>query len=201
MNKSVSRIYWLICFLFVIALAGVRTSPVYGKLDFLLLDGRPWWPAWQSMIEYVVITDEKKPFFSDTITSTVVRAVFARPSLFFRFDPRYSLFDIDAMDEWNEPTKISVPGGALSLLLSHDDNGEFWLDSGDSWWRYRENSSPYICVVNLQGFSPSWVGEETGHWSVKWADTSYWYKKNGVRGKGIKEIVEQNPPEFCKVYF
>ena len=33
-----------------IQLSAIRSPPIYGKLDFLLLDNKPWWPDWEIII-------------------------------------------------------------------------------------------------------------------------------------------------------
>jgi len=59
----------------------------------------------------------------------------------------------------------------------------------------------YRCIINLHGFTPSWVPEETHHWSPKSANTSLYYRYNRLRGEELRKYLEENPSKNCEVYF
>ena len=55
-------------------LSSLRSNPVYGKLDFIKLDSRPWWPEWKPIIEQVF--EERKTVYTDPVTALVLHVVF-----------------------------------------------------------------------------------------------------------------------------
>jgi len=48
---------------------------VYGKLDFLLLNTRPWWPEWKAMINDIM-KQGNKIIITDVLTSNLLNGVF-----------------------------------------------------------------------------------------------------------------------------
>ena len=40
----------------------------------------------------------------------------------------------------------------------------------------------YRCIINLRGYTPSWVPIETGHWQPDLANTSLYYQYEGITG-------------------
>lgn len=203
----------------VLVLSSIRAFPVYGKLDFFLLDGRPWWKPWRSMIEETLIQG-KQPILSDIITSSVLRAVFAQEAVAFRFDRKYAQVDVEAYSILNAKQKNIPPMGGILLLLGNGPDaksGEAGQPSsrGKSVMELMmelakatlapveiaEQQHPYRCLINLQGFKPSWVSKETGHWPWKWAYPSELYEYRGLRGEDMNRLLRQEPPENCMVYF
>ena len=61
----------------MILLGGVRSGPVYGKLDFIFLKSCPWWKEWQPMVEKILQHREKK-LYTDALTGNVLNAVFGQ---------------------------------------------------------------------------------------------------------------------------
>ncbi len=213
-------VYYLFCLVIVVGMGSIRSSPVYGKLDFLLLDGRPWWKPWQPMITRILQQGDQ-PVLSDMMTSTVMRGVFGQKTLLFRFDRRYSIADVEVFSQLNAPSCSLVPVGALYLLLADEEKiidksstgGMLSLKErmirmlGDLAKLQRnnrkmaQNSLPFRCVINLRGFSPSWVASETGHWSKWFAYTSSLYRYHGIRGQRLEKLLRENPPQNCIVFF
>lgn len=210
------NIYFLVCLALVLGLGSIRSYPVYGKMDFILLPGRPWWPPWRTMIDDVLQQGEK-PIVSDIVTSTVFRAVFAQKAVAFRFSYRYGQIDIERLNAEN--SQQLQPLGPLLLLLKNTP--EFQID-GDLLAESRGRmitrmlidaavaerqvvddgkNYPYRCLINLHGFTPSWVPAETGHWSENWADPSLIYEFKGMRGKKMVQLLRDDPPANCMVYF
>ncbi len=58
----------------------------------------------------------------------------------------------------------------------------------------------YRCIVNLKGFTPSWVAGETGHWPADLAYTNCSYKFAGVSGEALKHQIGKYSLNNCKVY-
>ncbi len=209
-QRRCKNIYFLACLVVIFGLGTIRSSPVFGKLDFLLLPGRPWQDSWHSMIEEVVVQGEK-PIVSDIITSTVFRAVFAQKAVAFRFTRRYSRIDIASLETENAQQRRAI--GPLLLLLGneqgvHQDSGghpitQLLIGAAAAEKKAANvgERNPYRCLINLRSFPSSWVSEETGHWSWKWSEPSMIYEFKGMRGKDMEQLLRDNPPENCTVYF
>ncbi len=205
-----STAYYLLCCGLVVLVAGIRSAPVYGKLDFLLLDGKPWWPEWRAMIEEV-IQQPPRPILTDPMTSTVLRGVFDQQTLFYRDSSGVVPLRIEEMDKLSAGGKTAFPLGALLLLLAPDsvtvraDGGhvEHAPISAVPSGGMKEDNRRYRCLVNLQGFSGSWVPGETGHWWPAFADTGGFYTFQGLDGRRwiMEERLRESPPHHCSVYF
>ncbi len=57
------------------------------------------------------------------------------------------------------------------------------------------------CIINLRGFSPSWIPKETDHWNSRVADTSVYYHYKGIKGDALKYFLKENPPKYCEIFF
>ena len=212
------KVYYFFCLVIVIAVSGVRSGPVFGKLDFILLDGRPWWKPWRPMIEQVLKQGEQ-PILSDMITSSVLRAVFAQQAVAFRFDNRFGHIDIEWLLAFAQQRSV-FPVGGIFLLLNDDSKFVLKRDTlpgiedisikqlmirlSETTAKHVDTEAyknPYRCLINLHGFASSWVPVETGHWSWKWAEPSLVYEFKGKRGKEMKQLLRDDPPEKCTVYF
>jgi len=213
--------FFILCVLLVVVLGSVRSAPVYGKLDFILLDGRPWWRSWQPMIEQS-LSAGSQPFLSDSITCTVLRAVFAQPAVTFRFNYRFSNIAVEDMIRMNRPMYKLLPAGPLALLLHdtaiHRDNpaeaepvsGKKRLTikqlmienatAGPSIHSQQKNT-PYRCIINLHGFTPSWVPSETKHWTKWLSRTASFYTLEGVRLSDPAQRITGQPFENCLVFY
>ena len=213
------NVYFLMCFIGVIGLSSIRSSPIYGKLDFLLLDGHPWWRPWRSMIEQVIAQGDQ-PIITDIATSTVLRAVFAQKAMAFRGTRQYTHLDVDTLISMNRGKKKVLPVGALFVLLETDWNSTFKnsivsksagigndvalvriLADAAQRTAAMKGKKTYRCLINLHGFTPSWVPDETGHWSGQWADTAWFYEYKGRHDKEMISILKSFPPENCTVYY
>lgn len=64
--------------------SSIRSGPIYGKLDFILLDNKPWWPDWKEIIEKTLRDKPQKAIYSDPITSTVIGGIYNIPVVYFR---------------------------------------------------------------------------------------------------------------------
>ena len=204
------RIYYLFCFAGFIALGTIRSAPIYGKMDFYFLEEAPWWKPWQPMIEQV-LGGGIQPIIADMITETVFRGVFAQPSPGFRFNPHFARINIEELIFMNNCLSHHYePIGALYLLLSGETTNqkERILDllSRVAAKTAKEQSTKkqqyqYRCVINLHDYPASWVPYETGHWSPLWSQPSHIYAFHGKRGKELRQLLRDNPPPGCMVFF
>lgn len=218
-KKFFRSCYFIACCTFVVLLSGFRSGPVYGKLDFILLDSRPWWPQWEAMISFVLRHGDQ-PILTDMITGTVLRAVFNQKTISFRNDRRYARIDVENALAMNSEIIEMLPAGALLMLLDDESVSTFDMDERpgvrDTSIRQmmveittealeqtetEEKKYRYRCLINLHGFTPSWVPRETRHWSWKWAEPSLLYEFKGMRGKHMEQLLRDDPPENCTVYF
>jgi hypothetical protein len=157
------RCYFAGCLIAIVFIGGIRSGPVYGKLDFVLLDGRPWWREWKPMIKDL-LKQEEKMIYSDMITSYIMDGVFNQPAVRSRFLSRNDYEDIHSMDQKN-------------------------------------SSHTYRCMINLHGFTPTWVPVETGHWQWDLSNTALSYHYQGITGPGLEKALRINPPKNCNVFY
>lgn len=207
---AVRSAYFCICVVLVLLFAGYRSAPVYGKLDFLLLDSKPWWPEWRPMITDV-IKQGKQAVYTDRTTSTVLGGAFGQETVFFRFS-RPPVLYLDKMESVNRPGIEMLPAGALILLFGDDSlqaAKKVFLEyvnatkpgNGKGRGSAVKEVFPYRCIINLQGFTPSWVSFETGHWNPKFADTKVFYRYGEMNAQEVVSELREHPPQNCKVFF
>jgi hypothetical protein len=67
--------YFLLCLAVIMLLGGIRSGPVFGKLDFIFLESRPWWMEWKPIIKTAMM-QKGKTIISDPQTSTVLTGIF-----------------------------------------------------------------------------------------------------------------------------
>ena len=77
-TTGLKRAYFFTLILALFVLAAIRSAPIYGKLDFLLLDSRPWWPDWKEIIEYS-LREPTTPVDTDAMTASVLISMFNIP--------------------------------------------------------------------------------------------------------------------------
>ena len=172
--------FWLACLAGIICLATIRSHPVYGKIDFYLLNGRPWWPKWKTLVTDVR-TLGNSPVYTDYVTGSILGGIFGEvPLLEVTRIRRISTLDIDDMEKNKLPAK--------SLL-------NFYL-------KKEELTKNFKCVINLIGYESSWVPDETGHWNRKMGRTSAFYKFRDIQGESNTLIqLKAVPLQRCAVYF
>jgi len=159
----IKKPFFLICLIGIISLSSIRSGPIYGKLDFILLDPIPWWYGWKPMIEKIVRQGEKV-LYTDALTGNVMDAIFNT-----KIANKY---------QW------SFHGSKLNISDME-----------------KKDKKDVQCVVNLHGFSPSWVPEETHHWHIRAAQTLRYYHYNHIRGDALIKYLKQTPLPYCDVYF
>lgn len=213
--KYIRRIaYFLSCCILIVCLSTIRTKSVYGKLDFILVDSRPWWPEWKPMV-LSLMNQGDQPVYTDPTTSTVFKAVFDQETVLFRIINYVPRMKIEEMDRINQPLGKLIPYGSLLLLLQPDihssDNsrdllvGKFTENGLVDMWisvmKDYENFRRYRCVINLQGFKPSWVSWETKHWNPLLSHAGMLYSYNSEIGSSMVSELRKNPPENCEVFY
>ena len=162
--RSFKTVYFIGCLLIIMLISTIRSSPVYGKLDFILLETRPWWSEWKPMIQNLMKQD-RKPLCSDPQTNQILHGVFYYPIIGpFYTHSRRSILNVKSMD-------------------------------------IKNTAHSYRCIINLHGYTPSWVPKETGHWQWDLANTSLYYEYEGMTGEELKKILKEDPPKNCEVYY
>ena len=205
--------YFCVCLVVVFLLAGIRSAPVYGKLSFLLLDSKPWWPEWRPMITDV-IEKGTQPVLTDPITSAVLNGVFGQRTVFLRRFHHPPFLNIERLEWLNRPSVRVIPLSALLLLLEDDresnESVRQLLTDLATGKAVRDDGTPgaallkvypFRCVINVHGFTPTWVPLETGHWQADLARTGMFYRYNGRRSSQLISRLRENPPENCDVFF
>lgn len=177
--KSIHRSFYLVSLILLLILSSIRSDPLYGKLDFIRLDSRPWWPEWKTLIELVF--EKRKTVYTDPMTVLVLEMV----------------FDIDAV--------YRVPGGhggerPLSLEPG-TPNLPGWSGSINIEQMIRDNlDNQYHCIINLKGFKKSWVAIETGHWQETLGQTSRHYHYKGKSGDELKKTLSEGNINNCFIF-
>ena len=170
--------FWLLCLAGIFALATIRSGPVYGKFDFYLLNGRPWWPAWKALVTDTR-TNPRTPVYTDNITGYILGGVFSEiPLLDVVSNKRPTLY-IEDMEKNELPEKKNINKILTSTDLAKD----------------------FKCVINLIGYQSSWVPEETGHWNRRVGKTSEFYQSRTFHEKSDISLRLKNfPLQKCAVY-
>ena len=65
----------------------------------------------------------------------------------------------------------------------------------------RNSNHAYRCMINLHGFSPTWVPVETGHWQRDLSNTALSYHYKGISGPELGKMLKKNPPKNCDVFY
>ena len=104
--RSPRAFYFTGCLLIIMLLSGIRSGPVYGKLDFLLLETRPWWEGWKPLIEEVV-KEDRKTIYTDPQTSFVLGGIFNLPTEYFACSqtPHIPVLNVNNMEASKEQDK------------------------------------------------------------------------------------------------
>jgi hypothetical protein len=203
----------------------VRSGPVYGKLDFILVDSKNWWYEMQPMIEEVLM-DGSQPIYTDSITGFIFEKLFGQKLFEFTQNEQSVKLNITTMNIQNRPFSELATLQAIytSLLLAEkikksvqgatgttsDETlvPESFFDREEVGPETDRPKRPYRCVINLKGFTPTWVPSETRHWRTRAAKTSrYYYVTDNINNKNVTghtnlvEHVIETPLKNCRVYY
>lgn len=170
-SKLLAGFIFPLCVIALISLSGVRSEPVYGKLDFILLNSRPWDQKWKPIVDYVY-RNHKRKLITDPVTELILNSVYQKSTVNVRTLSRTEKVDIEIIDK-----------------LVYDSRNK------------KGRRQRYLCVVNLVGFDASWVAVETGHWQGDLANTSLYYTYKGVTGGALIPVLKDDPPKHCKVFY
>lgn len=196
--------FFVLIFFLMILLSSIRSEPVFGKLDFLLLDGKLWWPSWKPLVEKILQQGDR-PVYTDPVTSTILKGIFGQQTVLFRRLSLDPIFSVDSMDTLNSPEIHVVPKGVLFLLLG--TNSSTWDTKTKDFFSKRdlvseeEKIRPYRCLVNVHGFPASWVAPETHHWNPAIANTKLYYRYHNISASGMISELHRDPPDNCDVFF
>ena len=172
------NLFWLVCLASVIGLATVRSHPVYGKIDFYLLDGRPWWPSWKPLVTYTR-TNDNTPVYTDYATAYILGGVFGEVPLLDVIGNRPTTLYIEDMEKNKLPEQQ-----VLNIYLTQEDL-----------------SKDFKCIINLIGYKSSWVPEETGYWNKTIGNTRKFYNFRTHASKSDIGLALKNfPLHKCAVF-
>ncbi len=199
-------IYFIVCCLLTIVLGSIRGAPIFGKLDFLLLESKPWWPDWKPAVESLLQQGDKQPILSDPVTSTVLRGVFGQSTVYKRKNIGRVVLSVEHLDELNAAPYVSLPVGPVSLLLGKNYTEKKSINKIFMKLIEDENIAgpfvgerPYRCFVNFKGFDPSWVPAETRHWRSRTAHTKWFYRMKNTHVRDMPEKIKDNPLKNCLI--
>ena len=171
--------FWLVCLVGIIGLATLRSPPFYGKIDFFLLKGRPWWPVWKALVTNTGNGDDT-PVYTDYVTGCILGGVFGKVPVLDVIRHRIPTLYIEDMETNKLPAKRF-----LNIYLTKED---FTKD--------------FTCVINLIGYESSWVPDETGHWSRRMGRTSEFYNfRSPGKEPNTRVALENFPFQKCVAYF
>ena len=157
--KFVGNLFYGLCLILVFVAGMQRSKPIFGKGDFYLVDGRPWWPAWRALITDTR-TRGSAPVYTDYITGYVLAGVFGERTVVNVGDEKMPQLDVVAMEEGRVPAEEFL--------------SEAYIRAG--------RPTELRCVINLIGYRSSWVPGETRHWKANLANTARFYDWKDVAG-------------------
>lgn len=170
--------FYIFCVIVLFIFSAIRSHPFFGKLDFYVVDGRPWWPRWSTLIQKTR-ENGNFPVYTDYVTGYILAA-------------------------FGEDTVLNVGVHKIPKLFIEDMEKNIlpkreYLSS--SFVRSKKKG-PYKCIINLIGYDSSWVPTETGHWNSRIADTSKFYKFKDPNEKfSFQSGTTTFPLKNCTVYF
>lgn len=181
------------CGFCMVMISMVRSEPVYGKLDFILVDSKNWWHEMRPMFEEV-LTEGSQPIITDWTTGFIFERCFGQELYEFGQNAKYLQLNIFTINRINRPFSERASLQSIYTLLLLADTGtkaketntqplddevfapEPLLDQNEADdEEVIRPKRPYRCVVNLKGFTPTWVPKETRHWPASMAQTLGYY--------------------------
>lgn len=170
-KRVLNGLFLSFCLLCSLLLSSVQSGPIYGKLDFITVDSKKWWDAWQPMIEKVV-TWEKEEIETDYITGYLL----------------YSVFNVQLKhNQHNQFTFLSskqIPKRSISTMIQNSVDDD-----------------RIGCLINLHGFQPTWVPFITGQWSPYWSKPSNFYQIDRKERGRLLDYLQEESLGNCYVFF
>jgi len=170
-KRMVNGLFLLFCLISSVVLSCIQSGPIYGKLDFITVDSRKWWDAWQPMIEKV-FTWKKEEIETDYITSYVLYAV---------FNVRVKHY------QYSQSTFLSVkeiPKRSINSMIQNS------VDDDRTG-----------CLINLHGFQSTWVPFRTNHWSPYWSKPGSFYQVDKKESGRLSNYLREQPLGSCYVFY
>ena len=217
-------LFTIVCGLLMVMLSMIRSGPVYGKLDFILIDSKNWWHEMQPIFKEG-LSDGNQPILTDHMTGFIFDKCFGHKLLEVTQFKKQSHLSIASMEIVNRPFSERASLQAIYATLLIPETGTKKAQKDHEWMENEpvlpefapdqnitENKPdrperPYRCVINLKGFTSTWVPKETGHWSEMGAHTSwYYYLPDDASDQdiaGYKKLVDhlnKAPLKNCRVY-
>ena len=177
-NLLKKNLFFCISSIVLITLGSMRSSPLYGKIDFFFVEGKPWWPSWKNLITQ---TREKSEtaLYTDYVTAYVLAGVYGEKPL------------IDV-----EQQKTYV------LIIENMEQREIPLNKKKSWHFIRDIKEVTTkCIINTIGYESSWVPGETKHWNHNLSNTAKYYKYKDIsKIDNLVKNLEYFGPRDCLVF-
>ena len=117
--------------LVVFGLSTVRSGPVYGKLDFIMVDSLDWWDEWRPMLNAVEHHPDK-PVLTDPLTRKVVKGFLGQPLLKHEPQQRRVRYDIYELEQWPQ-----IRNGSIRCLMNLHAITPTWVPSETHHWPSR----------------------------------------------------------------
>jgi len=136
--------YFTVSLVIIIMISSIRSGPVYGKLDFISLETRPWWSEWKPMIKNIMKQEQK--IYTDKLTSMVLRDIFNLPiANKYRGRFRGSVLDVKSMDTGKMSQKYRY------IINLHGFNPSWVPKETGHWSPKLANTSLYYRYNRLRG--------------------------------------------------
>jgi hypothetical protein len=177
-NLFKKNLFFCLVSIALITLGSIRSSPLYGKIDFFFVEGKPWWPAWKNLITQ---TREKSEIalYTDYVTAYVLAGVYGEKPLIDVEHHKTYLLTIENM------ARREIPPGKKK-----------------SWHFIREKKEVTTkCVINTIGYEPSWVPGETKHWNHSLSYTARYYRyKDTSKNNNITKNLADTHAIGCSIF-
>jgi hypothetical protein len=130
-KNSLKRGFALACLLLFIGLGTVRSSPVYGKLDFILVDSLSWRKAWKPMLA-ALEKDPGKPVLTDPMTRKVIKGILGQPVLKATLKGGRERLDIYELEQ-----RAPIINGRVRCLVNLHPIKPTWVPGETGHWPSR----------------------------------------------------------------
>lgn len=131
------------CILLAFGLSTIRSGPVYGKLDFILVDSLDWWDEWRPMID-TIEHEPDKPILTDPLTRKVINGFLGQPLLKRKLRTRRERLDIYELEQW-----LQIRDGSVRCLINLHSITPTWVPSETHHWPSR--AAGVILYYRVQG--------------------------------------------------
>ena len=151
-SKSVRSLYFWFCFVAIAMLGGIRSAPVYGKLDFLTLDSKPWLPGFRPMI-INLLKQGRQSIVTDPTTSIVLNSIFGQKTTFTRVFTPGLVLNVNKMNTKVSRCLINVRGFPPTWVPFETGHWNPGVADTIRFYRYNDKSGKEM-VIELQEHPP-----------------------------------------------